>query len=276
MTLEEDVARHYANSGLLARIDAALEAAGADPAHPTIDDLKPVDEFHTGGIEATTALLDQLEVTPEMTVVDLGCGLGGTARHLVHRYGATVYGIDLTEEFVATGAALNDRLGLSERIALVTGSVLDLPYEEDAADLITMFHVGMNIADKGQLFAEAARVLKPGGRFAIFDVMQGAVAEDIIFPVPWSGVAETSHVEPPGAYRRAAFDAGLEEVNERDRSDFALQFFGRVFRLIAAQGPPPVGIHLLMGESAGEKIENYVANVKARRIAPTEMIFRKP
>ena len=85
MSLEKHVAQHYATSDLLGRIDEAITQLGADPAHLTIDNLKPVGEFHTGGIEATTALLDQLEITPDMVVVDLGCGLGGTARHIVHR-----------------------------------------------------------------------------------------------------------------------------------------------------------------------------------------------
>lgn len=276
MSLEDRVARHYTTDGLLARIDAALAANGVDPVQAKVDDLKPVDEFHTGGIEATTALLDQLDITGDMHVVDMGCGLGGTARHIVHRYGARVTGIDLTPDFVATGRTLDDRLGLGDRIDLREGSVLKLPVEDASADLVTMFHVGMNVADKATLFAEAARVLKPGGTFALFDVMRGDNDEDLAYPLPWSGVPETSHVAAPGIYRRAAHAAGLDEVTERDRSEFALKYFDRVRRHIAAEGMPPLGIHLLMGDTAKEKIDNYVKNVSAGRTRPTEMIFRKP
>ena len=276
MTLEQDVARHYASTGLLARIDAALKKAGVDPARPGVDDFKPVDEFHTGGLEATQALLEQLSITPEMHVVDLGCGLGGTARHLVHRYGARVTGVDLTDEFVEVGQTINARLGYDERIALRQGSVTDLPIEDDTADLVTMFHVGMNVADKEALFREAARVLRPGGTFALFDVMAGEAGGDLVFPLPWSTRPETSRVAAPGIYRRAAHAAGLTEVTERDRSAFASQYFERVRRHIAAEGLPPLGIHLLMGDEARIKIDNYVENLSAGRIAPTEMIFRKP
>ena len=140
-----------------------------------------------------------------------------------------------------------------------------------------MFHVGMNIADKEALFAEVARALKPGGQFALFDIMEG---EDglagMAYPVPWAGSAEISHLHLPGTYRRSAHAAGLSEHAERDRSPFALDYFDRVYRMIAAQGLPPLGIQLLMGETAGEKIQNYLENVKAGRIAPTEMIFEKP
>ncbi|MEM8824925.1 MAG: class I SAM-dependent methyltransferase [Pseudomonadota bacterium] len=276
MTLEEDVARHYTTGDLLSRIEAALRSAGVDPDHPTFDDLSPVDEFHTGGIEATVHLLDQLDITSDTVVADLGCGLGGTARHIVHRYGATVHGVDLTDAFVETGRDLNDRLGLGDRVTLRTGSVLDLPLDDAAADLATMFHVGMNIADKDRLFAEAARILKPGGRFALFDVMLGETEEDLVYPLPWSGVPETSNVHAPGIYRRAAHAAGLHQVAETDRRQFALDYFARVARKIAVEGPPTIGIHILMGDTAPQKIQNYVANIEANRIAPQEMIFEKP
>lgn len=277
MTVTDGVARHYTSEDLLDRIDAALRESGADPDHISVDDLKPVDEFHTGGIEATTALIDQLDVTPDMNVLDVGCGLGGTARHIVHRYGAAVTGIDLTEAFVATAKALNDRLHLSERIVLHTASAADLPLENNSVDLACMFHVGMNISDKDAVMAEVARVLRQGGRFALFDVMVGEEGlSDMLYPVPWAGSADISHLDPPGVYRRAAHAAGLIEQGERDRSQFALDYFDRVFRMIAAQGMPPLGIHLLMGDTAGEKIRNYVENLKSGRIAPTEMIFQKP
>lgn len=276
MTLEENVARHYASRNLLQRIYDACKVAGADPDHLTVDDLKPVDEFHTGGLEATTALLDQLSITPDMVVIDLGCGIGGTARHIVHRYGSEVQGVDLTKEFVEAGQALNEKLFLNDRISLQVGSATEAPFENETADLVTLFHVGMNIADKETLFAEAARVLKPGGHFALFEVMRDEDTSDLVFPLPWSMLPETSHVVSPDAYRAAATAAGLELIAERERRQFALDFFERAFRRMAEGGTPPLGIHLLMGETAGERLKNYVANVEARRIAPVEMIFRRP
>ncbi len=270
------VAQHYTTDDLLGRIDAGLRAVGADPDALSIDDLKPADEFHTGGIEATCALLDQLHIAPGAEVIDLGCGIGGPARHIAHRYGARVRGIDLTQAFIEIGRAFNDRLGLSDKVELSVGDITDLPYDGASADLVTMFHVGMNVPDKPAIFAEAARVLKPGGRFALFDVMRDENDEELVFPVPWASRAEISHVAAPGVYRRAAHAAGLKEVAERERRQFALDFFDRMFRKIAAEGPPPLGSHLMMGETAGEKIRNYVANVEARRIAPVEMIFERP
>lgn len=274
-TLETRVAQHYTTEDLLRRIDEALKEQGVVIA--SVDDLKPVDEFHTGGLESTNALLSQIDITPEARVLDIGCGLGGTARHIVHRYGARVRGIDLTPLFIEVGQALNRRVHLDEAIDLSVASATALPIADGSIDLVTMFHVGMNITDKAALFSEVARVLSPGGRFALFDVMRDTDPGDLVFPLPWSQQPATSFVDPPDTYLGAADAAGLDLVTLRDRRDFALHYFANVFATIAERGaPPPVGIHLLMGPDAGIKLKNYVTNVKARRTVPVDMIFKKP
>ena len=270
------VARHYAGATLLDNIRAALKEAGVDPDAPGIEDLKPVDEFHTGGLEATDALLDQLTITADTRVLDIGCGIGGAARHVAARTGAHVRGFDLTPDFVTTATALSDLVGMADQTNFQVGSALDIPEPDDSADLALMFHVGMNIEDKTTLCSEAARVLAPGGTFALFDVMRGSDVP-LTYPFPWAEEAAFSFVSPPEDYRAAATAAGFEQVAERDRSDFAKDFFDRVFARIAqAGGPPPVGIHLLMHETGKTKIENYITHLSAGDIAPTEMIFRLP
>ncbi|WP_172721045.1 class I SAM-dependent methyltransferase [Pseudooceanicola lipolyticus] len=272
--LEKRVEDHYTTTGLLARIDAALAEMGVSGGDP--DSLKPIDEFHTGGLEATEALLTQLEITPQTRVLDIGAGLGGTARHIVHRYGAHVTGVDLTHSFVDVAKALNERVRYSAAITMIQGSALDLPVAGGSFDLAVMLHVGMNIEDKPRLMAEVARVLRPGGTFALFDVMRDGADNNLVFPLPWSEAAGTSFVDHPLAYRTAGEGAGLEHVAQRGRRDFTLHYFARVFEAMEQNGPAPLGIHLLMRETAREKLQNYVANVEAHRIAPVEMIFRKP
>lgn len=271
--LEDRVATHYTRDGLLERIDAALEALGVTGSDP--GDLKPLDEFHTGGIKATEALLEQLEISPATRVLDIGAGIGGTARHVHGRFGAHVAAVDLTPAYVEVGKVLNARAGIGDGVSMMQGSALDLPLAAGSVDLALMFHVGMNIEDKPALMAEVARVLKPGGHFALFDVMQDGSDQSLVFPLPWAETRDTSFVAHPLAYRTAAEGAGLVHLHQRGRRDFTLEFFARVFEGIRANGLPPLGIHLLMGDNAAEKLRNYVANVEAHRVAPVEMIFRK-
>lgn len=276
MTVEATVADHYTTGALFDRVKAALVELGTAPGKATASDLKACDEFHTGGAAATEELLKRLIVTAETRVLDIGSGIGGPARFFADRFGCHATGIDLTQEFVDCASELSQLVGLSDHTSFLQGSALDLPFDDGAFDLALLLHVGMNIEDKTALFAEARRVLAPGGTFAIFDVMAGPVAKDLVFPLPWSTVPDTSFVRPPATYRKAASAAGFHVDVETDQTRFAKDFFAEVFTQIAAKGPSPLGIHLMMGPTAGEKIQNYVANLEAGRIAPTETIFRVP
>ena len=235
---DTSLSEHYTPHDLLGAIDAGLSAAGADPHRPDLSVLKPVDEFHTGGVEATEALLDPLGIVPGSRVVDIGSGIGGTARLLASRYGAEVTGVDQTPAFVETAQALSTRTGPSAQTRFVEGNALDLPLPDAEFDLATMLHVGMNIEDKAALFREVARVLVPGGRFALFDIMRGRAAGEIRFPVPWAPDPAHSFVDPPEIYRAAGEAAGLTLVAERDRSEFAVVYFQKVIAALDRDGPP--------------------------------------
>lgn len=269
------VAGHYTHGQLLAAIEAGVAKLGKTTSSIAIDDLAPVDEFHIGGRQASQDFLDQLGLAPEHRVLDVGCGLGGPARFTGDRYGCRVSGIDLTAEYVETGRALCAWVGLDDKIELTHGSALDMPFTDGAFDFAYMMHVGMNIADKPALFAEVHRVLRPGGKFGIYDVM-AQNDEAIDFPVPWATTPDTSALATPEAYGDALRSAGFAIEAERNRRDFALAFFEQLkARTAAAGGPPPLGLHVLMGETAPAKIGNMIANIEAGRIAPVELIAAK-
>ena len=123
MTVEAVVADHYSSGTLLSRITDALGKIGKDLSSVTASDLKPVDEFHIGGLAATQELMDQVPLPKESRVLDIGSGIGGTARFLTSQYGCTVHGIDLTPEFVETAQALCAAVGVAPRGLVVAGVV---------------------------------------------------------------------------------------------------------------------------------------------------------
>ena len=77
--LEQAVARHYGRPKLKDRLMQAIVAAGLDPHHLTPEDLAPVDEFHTGGRLETVHVLGKLRPEKIDHILDVSCGLGGTA-----------------------------------------------------------------------------------------------------------------------------------------------------------------------------------------------------
>ena len=276
MPVTKAVAKHYALENLTETIVAGLETLGKRPETATIDDLAPVDEFHVGGRQATEAFVSQLGFSPHHNILDIGCGLGGSARYTAQATGCRVTGIDVTQAFIETGNQLCEWVGIENRITLQQGSALDMPYAADSFDGAMMLHVGMNIPDKPRLFAEVARVLRPGSVFGVYDIMKTG-AEEVSFPVPWAAGPETSALAPPEHYRETLETAGFEVTGERNRHGFAVAFFDALSKRVkAAGGPPPLGLHITMGPEAPAKIANMVRNIGEGRIAPVEMIARLP
>jgi ubiquinone/menaquinone biosynthesis C-methylase UbiE len=272
--IEEHVARHYARGDLEQAILDALVASGKDIGRLTPEDLSPVDEFHTGGREATSAFAEQADFMAGQHLLDIGCGIGGPSRFFAAERGCRVTGIDLTEDYVRTAAALSRRVGLDAQISYRQASALDLPFENGTFDGAYMIHVGMNIEDKLAHFAEVRRVLKPGGSFAIYDVMRAKDGE-LSYPVHWAASPETSFVASAAEYRRDLEAAGFDVVKERDRRDFARKVFREVIaRTAEAGGPPPLGTHLLMKSDVPQKLANVVRNLEEGLIAPTELVCK--
>ncbi len=271
---QSPIARHYTQGNLLHTIRAAMAQQGKDPECVTIDDLAPVDEFHIGGRTATQDFLPQLELKADDHLLDIGCGIGGASRYAAQTYKCRVSGIDLTEEFIETGRELCRWTGLSHRVTLAQGSALALDFAAATFDKAYMLHVGMNIADKTALATEVARVLKPGALFGIYDVMRMS-DEPLAYPVPWASSAEGSFPGTPEDYRVALQAAGFEIVTMRNRHDFAINFFEGL-KEKAARSDAPIGLPLTVGATAQTKIRNMIDNLTHGRIAPVEMIARKP
>ncbi len=272
--LENAVAEHYGAADLLARIDAGLKSGGVDPASLTLEDLAPVDEFHIGGRKATQHALSKMSLGASDHVLDVGCGLGGAARYIAAEFGCRLTGIDLTPEYIDVARELTARLDLSTSPQFETASALAMPFEDETFDAAITFHVAMNIPDRAGLYAEIARVLRPGATLCIYDVMKTGPG-DIVYPAPWAETAETSHVASPEETQGYLLQAGFEIVETENRRDFALQFFRQRVAGGASDGPPPLGIHLLMGETWREKYKNMLQNTEAGRIAPVQMIARR-
>ena len=271
---DQQVAAHYTHGSLEGAILAGLEKLRGISEAPLVDQLAGVDEFHMGGRPATKAVADQLQLSPGLKVLDIGCGLGGTARFLATAYGSQVDGVDITKEYVDVGNGLNQRLGLADQIDLAVASAIDMPYDTASFDRATMLHVGMNIVDKDALFSEISRVTKPGGYIGIYDVMRTGDAP-IAYPVAWAQDETTSFVGSVDDYRDGLEANGFEIVELIDKSDVALTFFKNMKAKLAESGPPPIGLHIVMGPSAPQKVGNMFANIDNGTIAPVQILARR-
>ena len=118
-------------------------------------------------------------------------------------------------------------------------------------------------------------MLRPGACFGIYDVMRTGEGE-LAYPVPWAATPETSAVHSVDDYRVALRAAKFVTMAERNRRDFALEFFEKLKTSTAAgSGPAPLGLHILMGDTTPRKIANMVANIASGILAPVEIVARK-
>jgi ubiquinone/menaquinone biosynthesis C-methylase UbiE len=275
MTIANTISDQYSNGNLLSSIEAAIQKLGKTPQSVTIDDLGPLDEFHIGGRQATAHLIEQLKLVPDDHVLDIGCGLGGAARFIATTINSRVTGVDATEEYIQTGRTLCNWVGMNGEVKLYHQSATAMSFEDQAFDSAYMLHVGMNIPDKVTAFREVYRLLKPGALFGIYDVMQTAQGE-FAYPVPWADNDSLSFLGTSEEYKEALSDAGFIVSKITSRREVAIDFFDQMrARATAGDGPPPLGLHLLMRESTGPKVKNMIGNLEAGLIEPVEIIARK-
>jgi ubiquinone/menaquinone biosynthesis C-methylase UbiE len=279
------VERHYTRPNLENTILTALRNAGKDVDQQlTVDDLAPIDELHPLGREATANLASLLDngLQPNFHVLDVGSGIGGPSRYLASRFGCHVTGLDLVEEYCRVAGSLAKRVKLDNLLTYRQGDATQMPFEDATFDIVWTQHASMNIANKKRLYSEMHRVLKPGGKLAIEEAYKGSSDmndSSIYFPVPWAADASISHLISAEEVRKLLKEViGFKEVVWKDKtqlvSDWIKQMIKRV-QQTSGGGPPPIGIHVIVGPQWSEMVKNALKNLEEGRLTVAQGIFER-
>ncbi|MEZ5404054.1 MAG: arsenite methyltransferase [Bryobacteraceae bacterium] len=222
--LRESVRQNYSQAALRVVTGQGNSCCGTqsscespDPISSDLYDALQTDELPDTAVLASlgcgnpTALAS---LTPGETVLDLGSGGGIDVLLSARRVGPTgkAYGLDMTDEMLALARENQRKSGL-ENVEFLKGEIENIPLPAGAVDVIISNCVINLSADKDRVLAEAFRVLRPGGRFAVADIVsQGAIPEPVRRDLElWSGcIAGALDIED---YRAKLTAAGFADVD---------------------------------------------------------------
>jgi SAM-dependent methyltransferase len=262
------VREHYRATGLTERLKTALSPLGPDDQRLTPQQLGPLDQFHTRGIAATAELAKLTGLTAEMSVLDVGSGVGGPARFLAANFGCHVVGVDLSEPFVQAAQYLSQRTGQTNQVSFQTANALELPFQAGRFDVVFLQHVAMNISDRKRLYGEIRRVLQVGGKFATFDVV--LKSGEPLYPLPWARTPATSFLLTAAATVEAIEAAGFRVLTSHDDTEAAKAW---VTQLRASGPPPSPNLGVVMGPGFVEVTGNLGRNLMQGRLGILTAVF---
>jgi ubiquinone/menaquinone biosynthesis C-methylase UbiE len=157
------------------RVLARLERDGVDVFRLRAADLseRDLDCQNLGAFKVLAWVADRVAQhaapTSDDTVLDVGCGIGGPGRFLVERFGCNVIGIDLLQARIDVAKELTGRTGLGARLTYRVADLRSLPFGDASFQQAWMLDVGIHVREKAVMFAELARVLRPGGLLVMHD-----------------------------------------------------------------------------------------------------------
>jgi arsenite methyltransferase len=218
-TIREEVRRRYAARALQVVSPDASGCCTETSCGTISGDLYSPDELQLLPEEAIEASLGcgnptaLASLAPGEVVLDLGSGGGIDVLLSARRVGPTgfAYGLDMTDEMLALAERNQTAQGI-ENVQFLKGTIEEIPLPADSIDVVISNCVINLSADKGQVLREAHRVLRPGGRFAVSDVVvQGRLPEQVRTDMEsWAGCIAGALEE--GEYRALLADAGFDEV----------------------------------------------------------------
>ena len=213
------------------------------------------DELHPGGEAMTRRALELAGIGPDDRLLDVASGHGASARLAAREFGCRVIGLEYGSRSVQESTAAARAAGLGMRVSFRRGDAEALPFESASFDVVLCECSLCTFPDKPRAASELRRVLRPGGRLALCDVVveDGRLAAEL--PSPLAILACVGAALPRSGYERLLADAGLPVLAVESRDQDAAVLAQRVHDRL--RGARLLGVERLAGAplSTTEAIE---------------------
>ncbi|RTR06996.1 class I SAM-dependent methyltransferase [Halomonas nitroreducens] len=272
-----DALARDAGERLLTRLQAAFRSAGQDPERLSPDATAGIDQLHLGGRQASRALARHGALGPGLRVLDVGCGTGGASRLLAAEHGVEVIGVDITAAFVEVAEWLSRATGLEARTRFLCADAARVPLPAASVDVVWCQHALMNMPDLPVVLGEWRRLLVPGGRVLLHEVVAGDNPAPLALPVPWARRAATSHLASRASLAGSLAEAGFRDVHLEDVTDTALAWrrkHGRRQASPEGAARPLPGPALIFGDDFATMGRNLHDNLADGRVRILEGVWR--
>ena len=194
----------------------------------------PDQDIDTASRRTVERMASKVEITPETRILDIGAGYGGAARYLARTYGCKVACLNLSEVENQRNIEFNRAEGLDGLIEVKDGSFEDIPYQDNAFDLVWSQDAMLHSGDRGRVLEETTRVLKPGGDFVFTDPMSSddAARKDL---EPILDRLSLDSMGSPGFYRKELARLGLQTFDFEDLTSYLPLHYGRVLEVLESR-----------------------------------------
>ena len=237
-TLNEGIAKFYDESSTL--WENVWGASGGDGTHMHHGYYGKGNRGENGAsIDHARAQVDMIDeslrwagVTTCDKVLDVGCGIGGSSRHMARKFGCRGEGVTLSPVQAGRANALAEQEGLGDKVKYQVADALAMPFEDESFDFVWSMESGEHMPDKTKFVNELARVCAPGGRILIVTWCHRVLDEgkelepaekvlldricDAYYLPAWCSIAD---------YERLAREAGMVDIKTEDWSDEVKPFW---------------------------------------------------
>ena len=178
------------------------------------------DFVSVGGATTTHKFCAEMNLQPGQKVLDIGCGIGGSAFYMARHYGVDVYGIDLSQNSIIIAQNKRDEMrpGVQHRVQFYVADATTMAYPDNFYDVVYSRDTILHIEDKLALFKKFFKTLKPGGTLLISDYCMGEGEHSQHFK---EYVKQRGYVlKTVKQYGDILQKAGFGEVDANDVSDY--------------------------------------------------------